>query len=308
MPNILIEDLEIIKRLIDYQSVVKKNYQAPQTKRYFQLTRFLYKYFHSKEGAMHFPLYPEGLTAEHAIALQTQANHIGELINQHALKNISEMGCGMGYNSFLLAQQFPEVSFKGYDISLASLRFARKQARKQNNLNYFPSAWQSPQHWNTPIDLLFAVESFCYAENLKQLFPTLSCKLNEEGHFVIFDAFNTSAIQTASPALQQAISLTAWAFALKAWHKVEEVESTAQQYGFVLRNKIDFSEAVMPNLLRFQRDMQALCRKKWFAKLAKSRLFPEVLLGHITGGLLGGHTLASEAQGYFYLHFQKKAS
>lgn len=300
------DDLSIIKQLVDYQLVIKKNKQRPQTKKYFRLTRFFYRYFHSKEGAMHFPLYVEGLAQEHAVALQTQAHYIGELIRRYELKNVSEMGCGMGYNAFLLAQQFPDVRFKAYDISLSSLAFARKRIKAQSNLSYFPSAWQSPQHWNKPIDLMFAVESFCYAEDVAQVFAALSQKLNAGGHFVIFDAFNTAALQEASMDLEEAISLTAWAFALKAWHRVEEVEKTAQQYGFVLRSKIDFSEAVMPNLLRFQQDMQSLCRKKWFTALAQSQILPEVLLGHITGGLLGGHTLASKAQGYFYLHFQKE--
>ena len=67
-------------------------------------------------------------------------------------RRILDMGCGTGYYTLALAEQFPEAEITGTDISLRMLEYAQRQA---NALGY---AWQLHQVLNE--DTGFADESF----------------------------------------------------------------------------------------------------------------------------------------------------
>ncbi len=301
------KDLDIIAQLFDFEGFMSKKMNTQQVKRYFQMTAFLYRRFHSKQGAMHFPLYTGAGEKQHHEALHTQANYISQIIEKYKPSHITELGCGMGFNSLVLAKRYPRVLFKGLDPSLAHLRFARKEAQMIENLSYAPASWGESAFWSSPMDLLYAVESFCYASNLPQVMQQIAQKLSPEGHLLIFDAFTTDALKHGSASLRSAVRLSAAAFAVSAWHNIEEVIQEAEKQGLALITRQDLSTEAMPNLRRFQQDTRALFYKKWFRYLLKNRLIPEVWIGHLIGGLLGLHTIGSEAQGYYYLHFKKKS-
>jgi SAM-dependent methyltransferase len=304
--NTLQEDLDLVTQLFDYEGFINKKMTSQQVKRYFQMTAFFYRQFHSKQGAMHFPLYLEGGADNHYDALHTQANYISSLIETHQLTRSLEIGCGMGFNSLLLAKKHPHTKFKGLDPALSHLRFARKKSKGIANLSYAPGDWHEPTYWTSPSDLMYAVESFCYITDLEKVLQSIAQNLDSSRHFVVFDAFCLPQLEESIPELKQAIQLSAAAFAVKAWWNVEEVIIKARKQGLKLVSKQDLSNEVMPNLLRFQKDTRALFQKKWFQYLLKNRLLPNIWIGHLIGGLLGAHTLGSKAQGYFYLHFQKE--
>ncbi|GAB4401599.1 MAG: hypothetical protein OHK0053_24510 [Microscillaceae bacterium] len=275
---------------------------------YFGWTAWLYRLFHSREGAMHLPVYlPDG-NGQHYEALQTQVRYLTPLLSKQTRLRVLEMGCGMGYNSHWLARHFPEHQFWGLDASLSHLRQARAMARYFRNLHFVPGNYHAPEAWPGPMHLIFAIESFCYVQDVEGVLAALAKNLSPGGHLVIFDAFAGTGFAHCSLREQQAQRLSALSFAVRDWWPVEIVKQKAAQQGLQLQAQTDYSAAVLPNLIRFQEDMRKTLGqyKPWFAWAYRRGVLPKAVFLHIMGGLLGAHTMASPAQRYYLLHWQKK--
>lgn len=299
------EDLDALKLLFSAQKLQAYVLDSEASQRYYNSTRKLYRWFHSQEGAMHFPLYLNRAD-NHTIALQNQLDIISLAIHHENVKKVVEMGCGMGFNTLWWAKKYPHTKVVGLDIHEKNLSFARKRGNNMPNLNYQLGDWNVAEPEVVNADVLFAIESFCYVKNLHGSFKKIADMTCAGARVLIFDAFkeHTNGLHQASE-WTEAIDLTAWGFAVNQWHKVEEVITIAKEYGFRLVEKKDYTPAIMPNLLRLQRDMQKLIRNQWFKAALLCRTIPVPVQGHIISGLLSAHTMQAPAHRYFMLHFIK---
>jgi ubiquinone/menaquinone biosynthesis C-methylase UbiE len=57
-------------------------------------------------------------------------------MNESAVKNVLELGCGKGFNSIYLAKRLPETELIGIDITDHHLKIAQKKSRGIENLRF----------------------------------------------------------------------------------------------------------------------------------------------------------------------------
>lgn len=307
LPNIE-EIFELLEKIIDIEKILANPQKLLHTQRYYYWTNYFYRRFHSKKGAMHFPLFLENGAKNHFEGLETQPNHIKNLIQTHQYTRIAEVGYGQGFNTNLLASQLPNAYFTGIDLLPKHQKQAQHHSQKLGlqNTNFRVQDFEKPFVFSAKQEIFFAIESFCYAQSPQKVFENIAQNLKQGGKLVIFDMFCYENFEQLPAKTQQASQLSAIGYAVNHWKKINLVIEHAQKAGFSLKTNQDLTHAVRPNAIRFQKDaINALQKYKfWFKYLYKMGILPTALLFHIIAGAIAPY--AWQAQGYFLLEFEKR--
>lgn len=302
--DLLEKDLEKINKIIDIQKLAKENWQTQTIEKYYQKMDFLYRYFHSKEGAMHFPLYLPNGEKHHAEALTVQSNYIIEQAKKINAKKVMELGCGMGYNVRYIAEHLKEVESYGLDLSKKHLLFAEKKSKHLSNTHWIEGNLENPLVKD--FDILFAVESFCYTQNIENTLQNWYNITQKGGKAIIFDVFLPPTYQSAHKSYQIATQITAVGFAVKHWWEITHLQKKAEQIGWKVNRIDDISSSIQKNLSRFAKDASRLLDYHFVTKLCyQMGILPSVWLKHCFTGILAAHTIGSEAQSYYQIELEK---
>ncbi|NNE55809.1 MAG: methyltransferase domain-containing protein, partial [Flavobacteriales bacterium] len=135
---------------------------------YYKRTEPLYRKLHSREGAYHLPI-KTSPDETHKEKLLYQAKTIEKAIEEHGYTNILELGCGKGFNTIHLAKNHPDKKFTGIDLTPGNLEFAKKESLRLENANFLQMDFDQLEIPSDEYDLVFAVETLCYSQNLVQL-------------------------------------------------------------------------------------------------------------------------------------------
>ncbi|TAE75337.1 MAG: class I SAM-dependent methyltransferase [Bacteroidetes bacterium] len=301
---LLQKDLEKINKIISIKKILNQHWQTNTIEKYYQKMDFLYRYFHSKEGAMHFPLYLPNGEKHHAEALTEQANCIINHAKNINAKKIIELGCGMGYNVRYIAEKLPKVESYGLDLSENHLKFAAKKSKLLPNTNWIIGNLENPTIEN--FDILFAVESFCYTQNLELTLQNWYNATKKGGKAVIFDVFLPKTYAHAHEDFKIATQMTAIGFAVKNWWEIELVEKIAKKIGWKINQINDISASIQPNLQRFGKDTTKLLNYYRITKFCHQiGILPSIWLKHCVTGILAAHTIGSLAQAYYQIELEK---
>jgi SAM-dependent methyltransferase len=305
--NTLHADLTLVQNLVDISSLLRQKVAKQNIKQYYRLTNFLYRRFHSHEGAMHFPLYLPNQAQNHFEGLTAQAQFVAAQCAEIQAHNVLEIGSGQGYNTLWLAKQNADSHFTGLDLMPFQARQAQHKARKSalSNAQFIAGDFAKPPFSADSFELVFAVESFCYARRLAEVLTEVARILRKGGRLVIFDVFLHEGFENLPFEVQTATQLTGIGFAVARWYAWAELIAAAEQVGLFLLDSQNLSSAVRPNLLRFQTDMRRWLMNPWFRRLVRLHLIPKAILWHGITGLLAAHTVGDEAQGYFQIVFEK---
>jgi ubiquinone/menaquinone biosynthesis C-methylase UbiE len=298
--NALNSDLGLLCKLFDLDGIANEKIDSHSVSKYYHWTNWLYRQFHSREGAMHFPLYLPGHAKNHFEGLGEQARLID--IYTKPEYHVVEIGCGSGYNLRQLLKIKPTLTCVGVDPLLKhvrqAIRFVKREGYsqvtfKQGKFHCLPLA-------NSSVDIVFAVESFCYSENLVTDLMEVNRVLKVGGLFIVFDLFRQPRFDEANASIQLASKLTANGFAIAQWQKIDLWLHAAKSAGFQVHQVDELSEAIAPNLARLQKDSRS-----FFKRIAKlpfvSAFIPSSLLKHIITGLLSPHLMTCNAHGYFQI-------
>lgn len=300
----LSEDLALLGQLFDLTQIAQEKPDSYEVGRYYYWTNWFYRKFHSSEGAMHFPIYlPNGAT-NHFEGLVEQASFIAQHTQQAT--SIAEIGCGSGFNLRELARLQPDASYLGIDATAKHVKQARNFAQKQGltNITFKQGRFDSLPVESESLDVIFAVESFCYSQDVRHDLAEVARTLRKGGKFITFDMYRQSAFEKASLDLQLASKLSAIGFAVAQWCKTSDFQQWGHEAGLQMLESMDLNEAIRPNLLRFQQDSRRMFEYvAWFRSLRG--ILPTTLLKHAMSGLIGPHTMTPEVQGYYRFVFQK---
>lgn len=298
------KDLEKINKIISIEKLLTQNWHIKTIHKYYQKMDFLYRYFHSKEGAMHFPLYLPNGEKHHAEALTEQANCIIREAKKKNATKVIELGCGMGYNVRYIAENLPTTQSYGLDLSKSHLTFAEKKSQHLKNTHWIEGNLENPNLKD--FDILFAVESFCYTQNLEFTLQNWYNSTKKGGKAIIFDVFLPSTYHNSNESFKIATQITAVGFAVKNWWEIENVQKTAEKVGWKINQITDISQSIQPNLQRFGKDTSQLLDYHLITKFCyQIGVFPSVWLKHCITGILAAHTIGSEAQGYYQIELEK---
>lgn len=307
----LSQDLSLLSRLFDLEKIAQEKPDIKTVHTYYQWTNQFYRYFHSAEGAMHFPLYLPERATNHFEGLAEQANFIQDQTHLLEAQAIAEIGCGSGFNLRKLAEKNPQKQYHGIDATPLHVRQARRFAKREKlqNVDFQNGTFSSIPLGEASLDIAFAVESFCYSQDLRQDLQEVARTLRKGGRFVIFDVFLQPKYAQSSASLQLASQLTAVGFAVAKWDSITDLCAVCEDLGLEVISCEDLHETLLPNLLRFQKDARRyLTYTTYLSRLLPARFLPTTLLKHTMTGLLAPYAMHPEVQGYFRIVIEKRNS
>ncbi|MGA0201200.1 MAG: class I SAM-dependent methyltransferase, partial [Prochlorotrichaceae cyanobacterium] len=123
---------------------------------YYKQSEIGYRKYHSEEGSIHMAL-NEG-EAFDATGYYAQPQEIAEQVKYLNAKTVLEVGSGKGFNSRILAQQFPSVQFLGLDLTPLHIRLAQRFAQNCPNLSFRLGDFNQTDLASESIDLVFGVD------------------------------------------------------------------------------------------------------------------------------------------------------
>ncbi|MCU0447955.1 MAG: methyltransferase domain-containing protein [Microscillaceae bacterium] len=299
-------DLKKIGQVLDLPKTLQQGVSPAEVTRYYQLTNYFYRRFHSREGAMHLPLYLPQRAQNHYEGLYEQANLIQDFIQNTDNQQVMEIGCGQGFNSIYLAKQNPQHQFVGLDLTALHIRQAQQKAQGLPNLTFRQGDFQKMDFAPHRFDLVFAIESFCYTRDISLIFKQLASVLKPQGKVIIFDVFTHPGFENLTADLQLAIHLNGIGFAVEKWWNIEELRQNAQIAGLEVLIAQNLASAIMPNLLSFQKGARRMFRYPQLTKLLlQLGVLPSALVKHAMSGVLAPYSIGEVAQGYFQIVLQK---
>jgi ubiquinone/menaquinone biosynthesis C-methylase UbiE len=302
----LLSDLKKISQVLNLEKVLAKGVPETEVRRYYHLTNYFYRRFHSAEGAMHFPLYLPDRAKNHFEGLYEQANLIQDYLQNTDNQQVMEIGCGQGFNSIYLANQNPQTQFIGLDLSPLHIKQAQQKKQNLKNIQFQVGDFQQLNFAEASLDLIFAVESFCYTRDINLIFKQLAKTLKPQGKVIIFDVFTHPNFKNIDKDLQLATELSGIGFAVNHWWNIDEVLKNAQLADFEVLKSNNLASAILPNLRSFQKGSRRMFQYPILTKtLLQLGILPSVLVKHAMAGVLGPYTMGEMALGYFQIVLQK---
>lgn len=151
-------------------------------------------WWHAEETyCIHYGYYEKG-TKSFIDAVNKMNDYIGELLN---LKNknikVLDAGCGVGGTSFYLAKKYPNIKFIGLTNTQDQVDMGNKYIQKNNisNVEITLGDFKSTSFPDSSFDMVFAVESAGYSENVEDFINEMFRILKPGGKLLVLDGFKT---------------------------------------------------------------------------------------------------------------------
>ena len=285
-----------IPNLADSKIDIKK------IKRYYNDSYIGYKYLHSKEGAVHMALNYDGIFDKKGF--YAQAEEIGEIIQSSVIVNVLELGCGRGFNSIFLAPKFPNVKFKGIDITEKHLSEAKNKSQHISNLEFCYGDFNNLDFKDASFDLVYVIEAFCHVSDLKKALSEVYRILKPKGHFVLYDGYKEKNYDDVSEILKKAAILTEKSMLVNYFEKIDVWMEIVSEIGFKIKVVSNLSQAIMPNLERCQGWARGYYKYPLLSKIFL-KILPKYMLMNSVAGLLMPFTVHHKVHGYYKIILEK---
>jgi ubiquinone/menaquinone biosynthesis C-methylase UbiE len=269
--------------------------------RYYTESEKAYRVFHSRDGAVHMTLAENQSSRPDSLG---QARLIAAQAREISANKILELGCGKGFNLAYIANVLPKSELVGIDLTPTHVAIAEKKYARLQNLRFRVGDFQSLPFANDEFDLVFEVEAVCHAQDPQQAFREAHRVLKPGGRMTVFDGFRAAGLLDRPNEIQTAVHLVELTMAVPQFPTLEEWLDLARSVGLVVIRTNDLSDAIMPNLEKFQ----VLARGFYkYPALSKQmiRLMPPSLVKNSVAGLLLPFTVSSGAQRYHQIVFEK---
>lgn len=270
--------------------------------RYYTESERGYRIFHSRDGSVHMTLtLPDSTSPKDNLG---QARLVQQHVKDISPRNILELGCGKGFNLAYLARHNPDAQLVGIDLTPKHLSIASKKYSSLRNLRFALGDFQSLPFNDEEFDLLFEVEALCHAQDAALAFREAYRVLRPGGRFVLFDGFSDPNLSQHSKDIQTAVRLVELTMAVKQFPPVEQWLSIATSVGFNVLSTKDLSDAILPNLERFQILARGFYKYPKFSQQL-TRVLPPALVKNSVAGLLMPFTVSAGAHRYYSLVLEK---
>ena len=280
------------------------NIDLKGVKKYYRDSYIGYQYLHSDEGSVHLALNYDGIFDKEGF--YGQAKEICNVIESSDIKYVLELGCGKGFNSVYLAPKFPKVNFEGIDITDKHLSIANIKSQNINNLEFkYGDFNEKLDFQDNSFNLIFAIEAFCYANDIKKALLEVYRILKPKGQFLLYDGYKGEKFDKISENLKTAAMLTEKSMAVNYFEKIDVWTAAAVEIGFKIKIISDQSEPIRPNLERCQRWARRYYKNTFLSKML-IRILPKGMLINSIAGLLMPFTVYNNAHRYYKIIIEKQ--
>jgi ubiquinone/menaquinone biosynthesis C-methylase UbiE len=272
--------------------------------RYYTESERAYRLFHSRDGSIHMTLATSSSRSPDSLG---QARIVDRHVKDLSASAILELGCGKGFNVAYLARNHPQAQLVGIDLTPSHLSLASRKYAKLQNLRFHLGDFHSLPFRDEEFDLIFEVEAVCHAHDPERVFREAYRVMRPGGRFVLFDGFRAPDLSKYAKDLQVAVRLVELSMAVQQFPPVEHWLALATAAGFDVLDTQDLSDAILPNLERFQFLARGFYKYPTLNRQLL-RLLPKSLLTNSVAGLLLPFTVSAGAQRYYSIVLEKRVS
>jgi len=247
-----------------------------------------YKRVHSEKGCMHMALNPDGVyTAE---GYFTQIRDVAYQIRQVQGTRVLELGSGMGFNTIALAPDHPDVQFTGLDLMAHHVKIATKDAAHLKNASFRQGSYTDIPENLHGADVLFGLETLCYATNLDAVAAQIAAAMAPGGRFVMYDGFRRADFDAAPEDVRTAARLFEVTTAVTGgFHMIEAWQAALTRAGLVVLRSEDLTDQSIAGL-RYLHNRSARFFHSWKYRLLRPFL-PKYLIRNAVAGLVGPYMI-----------------
>lgn len=274
--------LKIMGKYYDLDALLEGKPDNEVTEKYYRYTEFFYNRIHSHGlGAMHLGLSDDGFYKKEDYFKQAQ--FVESLIDNPSIR-VLEVGGGQLINTKYLAKKFPQNQFTALD--LPNRGFLKKRVPKNvtlvegdyNDLSIFPE---------NSFDIVFGVETICYAEDKKHVYGEIYKVLKPGGKLVIFDGYNMKSPDEMSD-LEKRVAFLVWTTTRVNSRDmcIGEISKYLEDLHYKDVEVTDLSKEVRPTLRRLDRLSGYYFMHPRFMKFLRKFIADEVTMNSICGWLM----------------------
>jgi len=192
------------------------------------------------------------------------ANELGLPTNQQA--SVLDAGCGVGGTCFYIAENFPETTITGVNLSkeqIATAERFRNSKSLEGRVEFVVADYSDTGLEANSFDLVYLVESLCHAEVKQSVYIEAMRILKPAGKLVILDYVQTKQVDDSITGQQLVDFEKGWA--VKEY--VQKPEEELKSLGFAKVNSQSLTSYVLPGIrLSSQRSAQRLKAPNGHAK------------------------------------------
>lgn len=255
-------------------------------KEYYAQSGPAYEKAHSKAGCMHLALNPDGEFSPEGYRRQPRS--IVKEMTDIGGSRVLELGCGKGFNSLIVARRLPDAECFGTDLLEDHLVKAREFAREVGaaNVTYEQASFEPVPDRYRDMDVIFAVETLCYAQDLDAVARSIAAALRPGGRFVMYDVHSWVDPDSLPDNLRKATRLYETSMAVtRGFMRTGAWEAALQRAGLKVDETKDLSRAVQPGLNRLQ-SMGLKALGDWKKRMAV-KVMPQYMARNGISALLG---------------------
>lgn len=286
--NKSLQEMEIEARLrfighyLDIDALLNRKTDNQAVEQYYRKSDYFYDKVHNRGGdSIHLGLSDDDFY--HKDDFLNQARFVAGLLDRPSMQ-VLELGAGKLINTKFLAKQFPNHAFTALDLPdrhFLKNRVPGNVTLKEgdyNDLSAFPEA---------SFDLVFAVETLCYAESKKHVFGQIARVLKPGGKLVVFDGYNArpEEAMTESERRAAAVTWTAMCVTPRDQFSGDRIKDL-KELSFTDVEMTDLTEKVRPTLRRLDRICGYFFMHPRFVKFARKHLPYDAVMNSIAGWLM----------------------
>ncbi|MFA7244058.1 MAG: class I SAM-dependent methyltransferase [Patescibacteria group bacterium] len=276
------QDLNIVRKRIDIDAVLKNEYQGKGVKKYYRINRLPYIIFYDRSGMMHSGLSYDGKFKK--LDYLGPIKIIEKYIESLKAKKILELGAGNGANSGLLASKYPSISFFALDYSLKPLA----RYRKNKNFSQVVGDYHDLSLYEEDsFEIVFAIETICHTSNKTKVLEEIKRVLKPGGVFICFDMYSVRDESGLSENELLIKSLVAKGMAVDEFESIEKFKKDVEKAKMIIEKNDVISNLVIPtaDMLR-ERSLHILGRTTWKGKLFGPIFSQDILMSFAAGMFL----------------------
>jgi len=292
----------VLDEVFDLSTLSANGNTSAKIRKYYEDSRLGYQHVHSKDGAMHMALNPDGRFDR--AGYEGQSSLVAERLGP-ATADVLELACGNGYNLALLARRRPQVRFVGIDLVAGQVERANEILVSLDNARAQVGDVQNIAMPDGSYDMAFVIESLCHATDLPQALGEARRVLRPGGHLIVIDAWRTDSFDTLPSVVRQAAESVERSMAVANAQQLSVWREAAADAGLRVIEDVDLTEQIVPNLER----LANIADERLLAHPVRIRiarmLLPDTLLLNAVAGYLMPLTVDVGAHTYRLVTLEK---